>query len=287
MKAEYANLLPLAMANGTFEANPEKVWSKVYSYNRREISPEQVAAMMDELERVRMVFRWKDPSGKQWGYFIGIDKPGRLPPASRIRGAHELRGPEPPMLMIQQFIKEGGTDGQPMAIQDVLGGYIGFGVGSGLGVGIGSGSGGNKPFPINHQETTVTVMQETHLSGSHIANGIEQQLITFSVGTPLRVASERMIAAINRYKELGGTKIHFWLSEGGWLRDESTWEIPGRTGSKQQERSRHNIESLLRASAAIDAAAVIPDSGQREGGTGRAPEPRVLEGVRKATSSGN
>jgi hypothetical protein len=138
IKAEYANLVPLALANGSFEANPRRIWSTVYSYNRPEITLEQVEQILAELERVKLLFRWNDsPSGKEWGYFIGIEKPGRLPPPSRLRQGHEVLGPPPPKEIVQKFLL---GSGQPVATQSVPNGSIGFGSCLGLGSGMGDGS---------------------------------------------------------------------------------------------------------------------------------------------------
>src|SRR3954468_24880281 len=94
-RAEYANLLPLAFANGVFEANPRRVWSAVYSYNREGVTPEIVEAILAAFENVRLLFCWHTSDGKRWGYWTGVDKPGRLPGRSR-RGKNEAVGPEPP-----------------------------------------------------------------------------------------------------------------------------------------------------------------------------------------------
>src|SRR5690348_4020713 len=96
-RAEYANLLPLALANGTFELNARRIWSQVYAYNRPEVTDTDVSKILTEFEKAKLLFRWTDQqTGKEWGYWTGSqEKPGRLPPASR-RGSHELIGPEPP-----------------------------------------------------------------------------------------------------------------------------------------------------------------------------------------------
>ena len=141
MKAEYANLIPLALANGTFEANPRRIWSTVYSYNRPEISLQQVEDMLAEFERVKLLFRWFDgATGKQWGYFVGIEKAGRLPPPSRLREGHEIIGPQPPRDSLQKFLSESGSSGEPTATQPVANGSIGFGFCFGSGSGKGDGS---------------------------------------------------------------------------------------------------------------------------------------------------
>ena len=97
MRAEYANLLPLALANGVFELDVRRIWSLVYSYNRTEISFDEVDQILKEFERVGLLFRFFDAqTGKQWGYWVGIHKPGRLPSGSRLQKKHEMTGPRPP-----------------------------------------------------------------------------------------------------------------------------------------------------------------------------------------------
>ena len=84
-RPEYANLVPLAEANGVFEADPYKVWSRVYSYNRREVTVEWVAGLLQDLVRVGMLFLWED-KGKVWGFWEGNQKAGRLPsPSEQIK----------------------------------------------------------------------------------------------------------------------------------------------------------------------------------------------------------
>ena len=69
-RGEIGMLLPLSSARGTFEADPRKVWSKVYSYNRPNITPEICAKILNSLESARMLFRWTDQTGKLWGYWV-------------------------------------------------------------------------------------------------------------------------------------------------------------------------------------------------------------------------
>jgi hypothetical protein len=133
-RSEYANLLPLALANGVFEANARRIWSTVYSYNRPEITLEHVEQILAEFERAKLLFRWTDPrSVKDWGYWIGIDEPGRLPAPSRLRQGHEILGPEPPAELLRSFLS--GSYDQPLASQPVPNGSIGFGSCSGSGDG--------------------------------------------------------------------------------------------------------------------------------------------------------
>jgi hypothetical protein len=103
-RGEYANLLPLALANGSFECHPTMIWSDVYSFNRPDITPEIVVAILDELERVKLLFRWKAEDGVVWGYWVGIEKPGRLPGRSRW-GVNEKVGAEPPAEELAAFLQ--------------------------------------------------------------------------------------------------------------------------------------------------------------------------------------
>src|SRR6185312_12072676 len=71
-RSEYANLLPLALANGSFECSPRRIWRDVYFYNRPSFLESWVEHLLNELERVRLLFRWKELDGKVWGFWIGI-----------------------------------------------------------------------------------------------------------------------------------------------------------------------------------------------------------------------
>jgi len=92
-RAEYANILPLAMADGIFKCEPRRVWSTVYSYNRPEISVEYVTEMLNVMEGIGLIFR-AELDGQKWAFFIGIDKPGRLPEPSK-RGRYTTSGLHP------------------------------------------------------------------------------------------------------------------------------------------------------------------------------------------------
>ena len=128
VRAEYANLIPLALANGVFECNPRRVWSEVYSYNRPDIAVQDVETIiLPALVGVGLLFCWKDEDGKGWGYWPGIEKPGRLPGKSR-RGRNEAVGPEPPVEELRKFLESNGIHKLP-------------GFGSGFGSGFGKGSG--------------------------------------------------------------------------------------------------------------------------------------------------
>jgi hypothetical protein len=74
-----------------------------------------------------------------WGFWVGIDKPGRLPSAARQKERHEKTGEAVPQEKLREFLGElignqQETIGMPI-------GSLGLGSGSGLGIGNGDGSG--------------------------------------------------------------------------------------------------------------------------------------------------
>ena len=126
-RAEYANLLPLALANGVFECDPYLIWTKVYSFNRPDISADDVKALLDEYERVGLVFRFGEREAKEWGFFVGIDKTGRLPPPTQRERMG--RGPEPPNKALRDFIQK--TKNPSAVLGQSSLGLVGVGVGFG------------------------------------------------------------------------------------------------------------------------------------------------------------
>lgn len=135
-RPEYANILPLAFANGSFECLPRKVWSTVYSYNRPDVSAEDVETFLNAFESAGLLFRWNEPDGKNWAYFTGIEKPGRLPGQSR-RKKNEKVGADPPKEALRKFLESKNFPG------------LGFGIGSGIG--IGGKAGGPEIGPLEAQ----------------------------------------------------------------------------------------------------------------------------------------
>jgi len=94
IRAEYANLIPLAEANGSFECTPDRVWVEVYAFNRTDVTVNDVTRILDEFERVGMLKRW-NAGGKTYGFFNGIEN--RLPPKSAVkRGDYRISAPKPP-----------------------------------------------------------------------------------------------------------------------------------------------------------------------------------------------
>ena len=136
MRAEYANWIPLALANGVFEADTRRIWATIYSYNRPDISFEDAEEIKRELCRAGLLFLWPDDeTGKIWAYFTGIDKPGRLPSRSRLDKKHEPIGPIPPTEALRSYIEM--TRSKPLessvVSQWLANGCLGFGIGIGIG----------------------------------------------------------------------------------------------------------------------------------------------------------
>ncbi len=82
------------------------MWSVVYSYNRPSVTVETVEQILRAYRAAGMLFLWTDSSTmKVWGYFPGIEKPGRLPAQSRLKKKHEAIGPEPPEGDLRHYLE--------------------------------------------------------------------------------------------------------------------------------------------------------------------------------------
>ena len=100
-RGEYANLVPLADVNGSFECDPASVWADVYSFNRPNITIADVTAMLGAFEAAGMLVRWNQ-GGKTWGHFVGIQRAGRLPSGSHVTRYRNLP-PLPPSPAINGY----------------------------------------------------------------------------------------------------------------------------------------------------------------------------------------
>jgi hypothetical protein len=130
-RLHYANWLPLAEANGTFEFDYEMIWSRVYAYLCPEITPEIVKEIAEIFVDAGLIYKWKE-QGKTWGYFRGMEKPGRLP-AKTHQDRYKNLPPSVPE-------RSGIVPDNPGEVGNSPEGF-GIGIGSGIGKGIGSGVG--------------------------------------------------------------------------------------------------------------------------------------------------
>jgi len=236
IRAEYANLLPLALANGVFEANPRRVWSLVYTYNRPEIMVADVEGVLKEFERVGLLFLWTETTtGKVWGFWVGIEKSGRLPPPSRLRKKHEAIGPEPPADELRQFIES--TAGS----QWLANGLRGFG--SGLGTGSGSGPGQSAPQDGAPAARAAAQPSPCAFAGTHLRVSARQdRLLAEAFPWVDRQAEYRKVDSWvegnpTRRPKQPGRFLHNWFSK-----------IPspsndGKGGGRAEQRTRNNLRA--------------------------------------------
>jgi hypothetical protein len=131
-RLHYANWIPLAEANGVFEVDFDIIRSRVYPILCPEFSTEDVQGVFTVFVRSGLLHTWKD-SGKDWAYFIGMEKPGRLPGEKHVSRYKHL--PPPPPGYIPDTSGK-GPDPDRTGTGPVPEG-LGLGLGFGLGVGIG------------------------------------------------------------------------------------------------------------------------------------------------------
>jgi hypothetical protein len=144
LRVEYAWVLPSADANGCCEYNPALIFRNCYAMLRDGWTPAKVAALFDALEAAKMVYRFEH-GGKQYAFFLGMEREGRLPKPSE-RSRYKNSGSIVPVDGLAAFL---GTDVETISRQyrDVVAREsplgIGNGIGLGNGLGIGTGTGHN------------------------------------------------------------------------------------------------------------------------------------------------
>ena len=107
-RAEYSYLIPLAEANGGFEADPDRIWAKAYAYLRDGTNPGWVRDLLEDFKSVDLLRTWSE-NGKVWGWWTGIDKTGRLPSKKHLDRYTNLP-PSAPFSVISDCPGESGTD---------------------------------------------------------------------------------------------------------------------------------------------------------------------------------
>lgn len=220
-RAEFANLIPLALANGVFEADPELIWATVYAYNRPDIGRQEVVAILSEFERVGLLRRWLDVNGipqalngfhvegKVWGYWIGIEKPGRLPGQSR-QGKNERIGPTP-FLSMDSIKQPIDSIKQPTGTDLSLG--SGFGLGSGSGVGV------TTPLWCAHR-----IIEELSLTSSFRLKDIIAESVKAEagyLGMELEETTLRIIEYARRDRKAGISIDKFYFEDTKWRTQNS------------------------------------------------------------------
>lgn len=138
-RPEYPWLLSLAFVDGTFEADPRDIWARAYAYGRPDWTPEKVAQLLDEFERVGLLRRTTDADGRVWGFWVGSDN-FQPPPSHRERYKAGKRSLFDASGAHQGGIKEvSSAPPEPVRTpQESVPLGVGVGVGSGVGLGKGS-----------------------------------------------------------------------------------------------------------------------------------------------------
>lgn len=175
-RGELANLIPLMRVDGTFEADARLIWSQAYSFNRPDINLRHVEAMLQEFERVKLLFRWRAEDGKLWGYFIGVEKRGRLPaPSQRFK---EAVGVEVPQELLTAFLAGRISSPYLTGTGKVSSGYEGIGIGLGKGNGLSLKTGFCALDNVNGTQTnypvTMELSNDTETTTTHRASEEQQ-----------------------------------------------------------------------------------------------------------------
>jgi hypothetical protein len=135
---EYAWLYPIALVDGTFECQPRLIWAQAYACNREEWSPEKVAQLLDELERVGLLQRSTAEDGKVWGRWAGSEK---FSPTKEHIESHRYKTGRPdlfPNAPLRSSASAAPALPQRSTGQSRLGVGVGSGIGIGKEVGVGS-----------------------------------------------------------------------------------------------------------------------------------------------------
>jgi hypothetical protein len=93
-RAEYAWLYSIAMVDGTFIAEPARIWAAAYALVRPGWDVAKVGQLLDEFQRVGLLERAKAEDGKTWGRWVGSEnfqpKPERIKKAGYKQGRPDL-----------------------------------------------------------------------------------------------------------------------------------------------------------------------------------------------------
>jgi hypothetical protein len=125
LRLHYIAWIPLAEANGAFEADSALIWTRVYAYLMPSFTEEDVEDLLSRLEQAGLLTVYH-ANGKRWAYFNGMEKPGRLPSE-----AHQARYSELPPLPEGLGTSPGLSGTAPGQVRNNPQGF-GFGFGIGL-----------------------------------------------------------------------------------------------------------------------------------------------------------
>jgi len=114
-RAEIGWLIGLGDGNGVFECDLDDIYNHCYDRNRSEdFTKEDLRKCFQQFADAKILFAWKE-RGKTWGFFIGVHKPGRLPPASK---SGLKMAPPIPWRQVREYL--GDDDFKNYAVQTSL-----------------------------------------------------------------------------------------------------------------------------------------------------------------------
>jgi hypothetical protein len=147
-RAEYMWLLPLAEANGCFELDAEVIWATCYALARPDWTSQHVHNLLTALEQQKLLFAF-DYENKRYGFWVGMEKAGRLPAPSdkkKYKNSEKIVPLEALATFLEQDIESVSRDyREVIAIfprsSNAIAPAIAIGNGNGIGNGVGSGNG--------------------------------------------------------------------------------------------------------------------------------------------------
>jgi len=89
LRWHYLYWLPLAEVNGTFEVDVDQIWATIYGTIFPFVEKEEISQVINEFIRADLLSVW-NVDDKTFGFFIGMEKPGRLPSASQQKKYKKL-----------------------------------------------------------------------------------------------------------------------------------------------------------------------------------------------------
>jgi hypothetical protein len=109
-RLDYAYWVTFTEANGTFEANPDIIWAKYYAFQFPHRKKKQVKEIISAFHDAGLLILWR-ANEKTWGFFIGSEKPGRLPSSKHLNRYKNLPPAYPGLIPDQS-----GTDPGPVPL---------------------------------------------------------------------------------------------------------------------------------------------------------------------------
>jgi hypothetical protein len=102
LRGEYAWMLGIAGPNGSFEWSERRIWAAAYA-PLRDKTIADIGGYLRAFLAAGLLVKW-DQDGKTWGYFVGSEKPSRLPRDSWKKRFARSRQPEPapPVELLRQ-----------------------------------------------------------------------------------------------------------------------------------------------------------------------------------------